>query len=195
MVVNSTPDKGGTWNGAVENLKREWVPLWVRRNDDRASGNPLLVRKGARWLPERPLSLSSLWETPPVRGRMKEPSDPPRLRPKAETAPTEGMNAATVRAGETPVEKRREPGLTTEPGAGDRPSEFRGDFYSLFLQRLSELQHVGPLKDVDIAERLELEKPQVKAWLKRGVADGEIKKLHRPVRYVSVTRLPGIDHR
>jgi predicted Rossmann fold nucleotide-binding protein DprA/Smf involved in DNA uptake len=44
---------GGTWNGAVENLKNRWVPLWVKRTADRQAGNGELVRQGAAWLPER----------------------------------------------------------------------------------------------------------------------------------------------
>ena len=46
-------EQGGTWNGAVENLDADWVPLWVRRTDSSRSGNSELVRRGARWLPSR----------------------------------------------------------------------------------------------------------------------------------------------
>lgn len=52
VVVSSTPNKGGTWAGAIENLKERWVPLWVSAAADEASGNPELVRRGARWLPD-----------------------------------------------------------------------------------------------------------------------------------------------
>ena len=51
VAVCSTPERGGTWNGAMENLKAAWVPLWVKRNDNPASGNAELVGRGARWLP------------------------------------------------------------------------------------------------------------------------------------------------
>lgn len=50
VVVSSTPEKGGTWNGAVENLRRGWVPLAVKRTEARDSGNPKLVELGGRWL-------------------------------------------------------------------------------------------------------------------------------------------------
>lgn len=40
--------KGGTWNGAVENLNKKWTPLWVKKTGDRAAGNADLVGKGAR---------------------------------------------------------------------------------------------------------------------------------------------------
>ena len=43
--------KGGTWTGAQENLKKQWVPLWVKANDDPESGNKELVDKGASKAP------------------------------------------------------------------------------------------------------------------------------------------------
>ncbi len=46
---------GGTWSGAVENLKHGWVPLWVKRTTDSSAGNGELVRRGAVWLPEHVL--------------------------------------------------------------------------------------------------------------------------------------------
>ena len=50
IVVSSTPDRGGTWRGAVENLKHGWVPLLVKRNQSPNSGNRGLVELGGRWL-------------------------------------------------------------------------------------------------------------------------------------------------
>lgn len=43
--------KGGTWSGAVENLRYKWVPMWVKPTDDSQAGNPLLAELGAAWLP------------------------------------------------------------------------------------------------------------------------------------------------
>jgi len=43
--------KGGTWNGATENLKKNWVPLLVKKTDDREAGNSDLIGKGATEIP------------------------------------------------------------------------------------------------------------------------------------------------
>ena len=51
VVVTSEAGKGGTWNGAVEDLEIRWVPLWVKPDSAPGSGNPELVRRGAAWLP------------------------------------------------------------------------------------------------------------------------------------------------
>lgn len=51
-VVASKQGAGGTWNGAVENLKHRWVPLWVHDNPAPDSGNAALVAQGGHWLPD-----------------------------------------------------------------------------------------------------------------------------------------------
>jgi predicted Rossmann fold nucleotide-binding protein DprA/Smf involved in DNA uptake len=47
IVVSSAVEKGGTWSGAIENLKsKNPVPLFVRADDDVPPGNPALIGKG-----------------------------------------------------------------------------------------------------------------------------------------------------
>jgi predicted Rossmann fold nucleotide-binding protein DprA/Smf involved in DNA uptake len=43
IVVSSAKNSGGTWSGAVENLKNRWVPLWVY-DDKNSEGNQALIR-------------------------------------------------------------------------------------------------------------------------------------------------------
>jgi len=60
VVVCSTPDKGGTWTGAIENLTQNWTPLWVKRNTEGSSGNGLLKERGAEWFPETIQDINAL---------------------------------------------------------------------------------------------------------------------------------------
>ena len=53
VVVHSRRGKGGTLNGALENLRKRWTRLWVRPADGQATGNACLAEQGASWLPER----------------------------------------------------------------------------------------------------------------------------------------------
>jgi predicted Rossmann fold nucleotide-binding protein DprA/Smf involved in DNA uptake len=46
LVIDSALRSGGTWEGAVENLKKEWVPLYVRIPGE-GLGNGALVADGA----------------------------------------------------------------------------------------------------------------------------------------------------
>ena len=60
VAICSTPNKGGTWAGAVKNLDKGWVPLWLKRNADPKSGESHLQRKGGRWLPEGAFRVDTL---------------------------------------------------------------------------------------------------------------------------------------
>ncbi|MEO6194807.1 MAG: DNA-processing protein DprA [Thermoanaerobaculia bacterium] len=60
VVVTAGKESGGTWNGATENLKHGWVPLWVKEHPDSNSGNAALVQQGARWLTAGDLVVASL---------------------------------------------------------------------------------------------------------------------------------------
>ena len=95
VVVGSEAGKGGTWSGAEENLKHGWVPLWVKPDDTPGSGNPELVRRGAKWLPDAPFPLSQLAEGARPGGQDRLPLEPaiPSLREKPEPyapAPEDG---------------------------------------------------------------------------------------------------------
>ena len=48
LVIHSG-QKGGTLSGAEENLKKRWVPLWVKPTNDNDAANADLVNKGGRW--------------------------------------------------------------------------------------------------------------------------------------------------
>ena len=61
-VVVRSDTKGGTWSGAEENQKNNWVPIWVKHTDD---GNHRIVQRGANWLPHSvdDVDLSALTDT------------------------------------------------------------------------------------------------------------------------------------
>jgi predicted Rossmann fold nucleotide-binding protein DprA/Smf involved in DNA uptake len=47
IVISSANGSGGTWAGAIENLKRRWAPIAVWTGDAAPDGNDALVAKGA----------------------------------------------------------------------------------------------------------------------------------------------------
>lgn len=186
VVVSSTPRKGGTWNGALEDLRAEWVPLWVKPSSSGESGNRELVQRGGRWLPDDLTPLSNL-----LSGSHSAPlhavrGDLPLLVRDAERQ--EGKESEkTVDAGPLPVMQPSKPsvGATNIPTAvsTEHSPPVEADFYKLFLVRMLHLTSTAPMTVDDIAARLELEKPQVGAWLKRAVSEGKISKRAKPVRY------------
>ena len=189
VVVSSTPNKGGTWNGAVEDLEATWVPLWVKHTENPKSGNPDLVRRGASWLPHNLISLACLLKEPPAEADRDASSDPPRPDTDAGDSATleprtEAYQALASRAG---TDEGRTGAIGAQAGgsAGDTPlRDTPGFFYTLFLTKFIEIANGNSMKVEDIASRLDLEKSQVRVWLKRGVDDGTIEKETRPVRYL-----------
>ncbi|HUW61058.1 MAG TPA: DNA-processing protein DprA [Candidatus Bathyarchaeia archaeon] len=162
VVISASREKGGTWNGAVENLKQGWVPLWVKHNPDAASGNSGLVKKGGRWLPEEGLEVGELIvAAAPTKTGLTQPGlfDVP--------APSESM--AVQPAPHQPV-KEIAPHQTPDP-------------YESFLIVLGRETRLGPETPAVLQQRLGLTKKQLNEWLKRAVAEGKVKKFSRPVRY------------
>jgi hypothetical protein len=46
VVISAVEGKGGTWSGAIENLKNGWVPMYVREAEAIPDGNRALIRRG-----------------------------------------------------------------------------------------------------------------------------------------------------
>jgi predicted Rossmann fold nucleotide-binding protein DprA/Smf involved in DNA uptake len=46
LVVSAELNKGGTWSGGLENLKKGWVPLFVRDDASAPNGNRGLIKRG-----------------------------------------------------------------------------------------------------------------------------------------------------
>ena len=188
VVVSSTPDKGGTWKGAIEGLTEAWVPLWVKRTKNSRSGNPRLVQRGARWMPDELTSLAFLLDSSYAETDSVADSVLP-------LPGTEAANPAELERGPDPSDGPDPDSGTEEHPAkapsvlgsvADAPQDQVGlDFHTLFLVRLLDITSDDPMRAEDIASRLKLERSQVNTWLKRGVNDGKIKKLTKPVRYQS----------
>jgi predicted Rossmann fold nucleotide-binding protein DprA/Smf involved in DNA uptake len=60
VVVATSNGTGGTWNGAMLNLKEGWVPLWINRRLEPPTAGATLVEQGAHWLPEADFAVSDL---------------------------------------------------------------------------------------------------------------------------------------
>lgn len=165
IVVSSGRQRGGTWSGAVEALRHEWVPVWVKPSFDPAAGYQELVRLGARELPSELGDLFSLFQVPST---------------VAEGTPAgeNGGGAKVVAEAGAPTDS----GPLVDPAMTHAiPREPAG--YDLFLQQLRELSPIQPIAPADLLRRCSLTKVQMNTWLKRAVRDGHIQKLQRPVRY------------
>lgn len=70
--------KGGTWEGAKENLENVWVPHFVKENSDEEAGNQTLIEMGGVPLPRSILendNMDFLFEEKSTEGEVNEPKD------------------------------------------------------------------------------------------------------------------------
>ena len=187
VVIGSKTGKGGTWSGAIEDLEAGWVPLWVKRSPDAGSGNSKLVARGARWLSEELGSLGCLagGDQASLRheGQAHDLPAPEEIQLSTSTTTEARPSASPMVGNERPVTSLRSENAPKPSPAAPAIPESLG-FYELFLARFAALASEAPLRPDEVCERLDdVEKSQVKKWLQRGVSDGEIEKLTRPVRY------------
>ena len=188
VVVSSSYNSGGTWAGATENLKHDWVPLWVKATHEagRTSGNAELVKKGARWMPEnRSINLRTFFVAE------KEMSH---------TAPEASLFDISSSVGEANVtyldsanesSGNKLPGIPVQDSPESRMAEFetfepkilKTRFFEYFLFHLKELSSEGPVTTGELVEKLDLKKSQIQEWLNLAVANGYVEKKIKPVRY------------
>lgn len=196
MVIHSGK-KGGTLNGAEENLKKAWVPLWVKPTTDKGAANADLVTKGGRWLEAdtQAIMIADLMSNEGGRAnQVKEQmgdlfSMPAQPELFAETEsnpePEAGLKEDVIESvreivvSESQTKIQATPQQTAESEAAPSGPV---DFYQLFLSELKRLAEKSVTVD-ELIESTQLHKSQLTAWLKRAVEDGVAKKLNRPVRY------------
>ena len=194
FVVHSHKEKGGTWNGALENLKEQWVPLWIREDSNPTGGNANLKKRGAKSMPRQinKLDFSGLF----VESYKQEPKtdsyetflekihvacgDAPRkpaeLSEQMQISKTQLSAWLKRAADENRIEKINKPVRYRwiDPELAN---------YSLFLKRIRSICGDRPLKSAELGEQIPIRKNQLNSWLKQAVSEGKIEKLDKPVRY------------
>lgn len=197
IVVSCTREKGGTWTGAIEDLKAGWVSLWVKSSDDRFSGNADLVQRGGRYLPDLPLHLKDLIGATAIQ---QTASDIPLLTRDEEPLFARGLDENIVSTAyvDPRINKTDDVActrLTAEvqhsESANVMQTRLPRDLYDTFLEILNVATMERPLSIAELSTKLDLTKQQVSAWLKRAIADKLVTKAGRPIRYQSASCATG----
>ncbi len=169
-VVVHSGTKGGTWEGALENLALQWVPLWVLPSDDKAAGNATLVAKGARWL----------------EGDIAE-QDLGKLAADSQQQTGGGLLELTAVVAEEPaameLQDEQPPRVQAVAEAAQAGITAPISLYDCFLQLMQVGTAAAPKSVAELEETLRLHKTQLTLWLKQAVAEGKVQELNRPKRY------------
>lgn len=167
LVVNSDYEKGGTWAGAVEQLRKlHFVPVYVRSNAGESKGLAALQRKGAH-----------TWPNPST---PEEFMAAIRARPTVE-APVQQQPLLEPNGGP------RDQGATspTSSEAGLIPQRPADELFAKVTELLARMEVAK--SEAEVASDLGVSRPQARDWISRLVEEGILERLSRPVRYRAAT--------
>jgi DNA processing protein len=170
VVAATAVNSGGTWAGAIENIEREWVPIYVRA--DGTAGSRELARAGAQLL--HPGVLADLEvEALFYGGKQLLLDQSPADDPVEHAAKEEHSAGAPAHADEGAA--------TTEARAADgaAPPANAGDAFGAVWPLLEACLQL-PQTERDVADALNLQPKQARVWLDRAVSENLAKVRTRP---------------
>ncbi len=186
LVVASSADSGGTWAGATEALQLGRVKVFVKSTGALAPGNPKLVRMGGIPFPAEPWeNLSLLFTAPEAKNGQLFSATAQRFSAAAEV----GAQPVADAAPEIPsVGEHVPPAADALPDKPNRSEEAEPapDAYTLVIDAVLALLK-EPQSDEWLADKVCVRATQMKDWLNRGVREGRVLKLKKPVRYLAHT--------
>lgn len=187
LIVSAEYKKGGTWAGAEEELKRENArPVLVRIGNDIPQGNIKLLELGALPFTESIDRNNFRQQLNDIVNDFKKSTynKSMNLFDSQGELETEQIEKPP-RKEEIPENNRKiaEPASKDENVVkiSDCPTSIYQAVLPVILNKLD-----NPTKPEVLAETLDVNKTQLKDWLKRAVDDKKIIKLTKPVRYQKV---------
>lgn len=175
-IVVTSDIKGGTWEGAKENIKNSWVPLWVCPSDQK--GNSEIVKMGAHLLKDvSNIDAGNLGQSLPLNRSKSDlftnPSDnkedPQTLTDTKNYLPIIGVNET----------------LETY----DKSNFSNMSNFDFFLFQWDKTFKNTPVTKNLIAEKFELTLKQVELWLDLAVEKNLVTKLQDGKGYVWSMRI------
>ena len=162
LVVHSGI-KGGTWEGAIENMKKQWVPIWVRKDSDGSGNTALLSVHHAQGPPQEVIQRLCASDQPAASSE--------QIEDNSLYAATE-VEATSSGAGNV-----------SEQPEHTRPQEQNSDLYGHFIQSLHAQLANGSIKKSELENHYGLETKQFDTWMKRAIEEKVVIKKLRPVRF------------
>jgi DNA processing protein len=206
LVIGAERQKGGTWAGAVEQMKKHRsTTVYVRTSGASSPGLDALRELGAKPWPEpaeaeevaallsgsrrvdgpdpaAPTSTPPVLEAPPS-GRLfstdADVAEQPEPQPVAVAQASELVNLAGAAVAKLDCESAEAPAV----GSGQMAFNPADALFATVRRLLKGLPTAKT--DAEIAAELNVSRPQAQEWLTRLVDEGILEKTSRPVRYRS----------
>lgn len=180
LVVSADHKKGGTWTGAVEELKRDKpLAVFVRTHGQVPAGNRKLLDLGALEWPSALQQDNLSRQLAVLADQRPEPQAAVR---EAETRSLfDGPHITEVREEEPKINASSSTppaAVEVEQAESALPVSVYDAVLPVILRHLQE-----PITVDDLAAQLDVAKGQLNLWLKKAVDNGAVKKHSKPVRY------------
>ena len=173
LVVSSDYKKGGTWDGAREQLEKlRLVPVYVRSNGETGKGLDALRRMGALpWPnPELPEELAEMLSNQVGSKIIATIQDEPLFSIHEDSKSYEiSENLSSINGFSPPV-------------AEESPSASADELSAKKQELLSKMKR--PMTPAKVAAGLQISERQAKKWLQQLVKKGVLEKYTKPERYV-----------
>ena len=186
LVVNAERGKGGTWNGAIEQLgnKIYSMPVYVRSTGTLSEGLDALCHR------EKDKRGALPWPNPSNTNDFEKIFDADFLKPPKQQSqgkiPFDTELATTETAAES--ETLPDSGLpqTIKQASGTRNSTVTpaDELFQSAKSLVLQIAQTPRTRD-EIKAELGIAQAQVNEWLKRLVDEGVVEKINRPVRYLA----------
>jgi DNA processing protein len=203
LVMSSDKDRGGTWDGAKEQLtKLRSCHIHVMDDPRGGEGLPAIHEMGARlWpYPSTPEQLKAVLAADPTFSH----ASPVDLSQTPANLHAESLQKSLWEQGA--VNSRLEPSKSHEGGdaaidwkpdkSKEQDLELVSQASNQALSPAEELFNLGknlilealedPKTESDLQELLNITKPQIREWCKILLSQGSIRKINKPVRYIKI---------
>lgn len=181
LVVSAETEKGGTWAGAKEELKRQAPrPVFVRMGSEAPEGNRALLELGARPFPEPPWrdDFRRLLDNAPPAKMKRVPSQGSLFGEPS----IERIAGVSIKETRERFEDRSVNGAAAKAEEALEATTGPQTVYDAVLPVLRETMREWKTPE-ELTEELEVRKGQLDDWIKRAVKEGKVEKKSRPVRY------------
>ena len=173
VVVESSLNKGGTWSGATENLDSNWVPLFVRSEDNISPGNQELINRGGLEITEKVLYNKNIELVNWFKSKSKD-----FIKTKSSTS--------KISADKTKNEVQIKLNLNNSTKDMVEMKKNSIDLFEVVWPYFKKVLKTPKTKD-ELSNIFNLETSQVTAWIQRGLEDDIIKKDKDSNKYVVIS--------
>ncbi|MEM7590267.1 MAG: DNA-processing protein DprA [Cyanobacteria bacterium P01_A01_bin.83] len=177
VVIDATENKGGTWAGAIEALKKvKNVSVLARVEQNASKGNQSLIKQGAIPFPQPPWNYPLEKHISQAISKFSAPQRSQVVIEQPSLLDNTNADQTVLQSNEAKesIDKHdKQSGLKEY-----EPQDIYQAVLPLILKQLQQAKN-----DKVLAELLEVQIGQLRLWLKRAIKEGKVKKNKNPVTY------------